>query len=152
MDTTLERDVTQLWSILFQIVLDGEKLVAAQLANHGLTTPQFYVLKTLMENEGRIPIGRIAALHGLTNATMTGLVKRLEAIDPPLVRREASPVDRRSVYVILTDAGRERFIAVQTDLMDQLRALLGLLSPEERESLLRDLTRYVAMISGRSHF
>ena len=152
MDTTLERDVTQLWSILFQIVLDGEKLVAAQLANHGLTTPQFYVLKTLVENEGRIPIGRIASLHGLTNATMTGLVKRLEAIDPPLVRREASPVDRRSVYVYLTDAGRERFIAVQTDLMDQLRALLGLLSPDERESLLRDLTRYVAMIGGRTHF
>src|ERR1700712_1059684 len=75
LDNQLERDVTELWALVFRLLLDGEKLVTAQLAEHNLTTPQFYVLKTLSEHDGRSAIGQIARLHGLTNATMTGLVK-----------------------------------------------------------------------------
>lgn len=149
MDTAFERDLLHFWALLFQIVLDGEKRVSEQLAQHGLTTPQFYVLKTLIEQDGRLTIGRLAKLHGLTNPTMTGLVKRLEAFDPPLVAREVNQQDHRSVYVLLTDAGRERFIGVQTDLMQQLRAVLGLLDAGERQALLFDLTRYVTILSGR---
>lgn len=148
MDNQLERDVEQLWALVFRLVLDGEKLLSAQLADHGLTPPQFYVLKTLSEHGGHCPIGQIARLHGLTNATMTGLVKRLEAIDPPLVTRETSHHDRRSVNVVLTQAGNDRFLAVQTDLMAQLRVVLGLIPAVERESILDDLTRYVTLITA----
>ena len=52
--------------MLFRLVMDGEKLLTAQLAMHDLTPPQFYVLKTLSEHEGHCPIGQIARLHGLT--------------------------------------------------------------------------------------
>ena len=96
--------------MLFRLVLDGEKLLTAQLAAHGLTTPQFYVLKTLSEQGGHAQIGQIARLHGLTNATMTGLVKRLEAFEPPLVMRETNRNDRRSVNVVMTQAGADRFL------------------------------------------
>ncbi len=146
MDNQLENDVEQLWALVFRLVLDGEKLLTAQLAAHGLTPPQFYVLKTLSEHGGHSPIGQIARLHGLTNATMTGLVKRLEALDPPLVVRETSHHDRRSVNVVLTQAGVDRFFAVQTDLMAQLRVVLGLIPAQERASILDDLRRYVTLI------
>lgn len=149
MDQAFERDLLQFWALLFQVVLDGEKRVSEMLAQHGLTTPQFYVLKTLIEHDGKLTIGRLAKLHGLTNATMTGLVKRLEIFEPPLVSRETNRADRRSVYVLLTEAGRERFIGVQADLMEQLRAVFSLLNAEERQSLLFDLTRYVTMLTGR---
>jgi DNA-binding MarR family transcriptional regulator len=149
-DEAFERDLNQFWALLFQIVLDGEKRISELLADHGLTTPQFYVLKTLIEQGGQITIGQLARLHGLTNATMTGLVSRLEQFEPPLVVREVNHRDRRSVYVVLTDAGRERFIGVQTDLMQQLRAVLGLLDADERRSLLFDLSRYVNMLTGRA--
>jgi DNA-binding MarR family transcriptional regulator len=144
----LEHDVSELWALLFRLVLDGEKLLAAQLADHGLTTPQFYVLKTLSEQNGHCPIGQIARLHGLTNATMTGLVKRLEAMTPPLVERETSHRDRRSVNVILTPAGEALFLAVQTDLMRQLQVVLSLINPEDRRALLDDLRRYVTLITA----
>ena len=148
MNDPLEHDVAQLWALLFRLVLDGEKLLTAQLADHGLTTPQFYVLKTLSEHNGRCPIGQIARLHGLTNATMTGLVKRLEAFTPPLVEREISHTDRRSVNVTLTEAGDALFLAVQTDLMQQLQLVLSLVSPQERETLIDDLRRYVTLITS----
>jgi len=146
LDMQLEIDAGQLWSLLFTIVLDGEKRLAANLAAHQLTPPQFYVLKTLTERGGRCPIGEIARQHHLTNATMTGLVKRLEAIDPPLVIREQRESDRRSVDVILTPAGAERFMAVQTDLLQQMQLLFSLLSDEERQGLIRYLNRYLEFV------
>ncbi len=146
METQLGIDAAQLWSLLFTIVLDGEKRLAANLATHQLTPPQFYVLKTLTERGGRCPIGEIARQHHLTNATMTGLVKRLEAIDPPLVIREQRESDRRSVDVIITPDGTERFMAVQTDLLQQMQMLFSLLSDAERGDLIRYLTRYLEFV------
>ena len=134
--------------MLFRLVLDGEKLLTAQLADHGLTPPQFYVLKTLSEHNGHCAIGQIARLHGLTNATMTGLVKRLEAFEPPLVERETNSHDRRSVNVVMTQAGADRFLAVQTNLMEQLRVVLSLINDEDRSAILNDLRRYMALITS----
>ena len=142
----LDEDAARLWALLFRLVLDGEKHIAGQLAMHGLTTPQFYVLKTLIEQGGRCPIGEIARLHGLTNATMTGLVGRMERDDPPLLRREPNRADKRSVIVILTEEGQARFQGVQDRLHDQLRTVLGLIPPEMRAVLIRELERYVDLI------
>lgn len=147
MNIDFERDIHQFWSLLFEIVLDGEKRLAAHLAAHELTPPQFYVIKTLAERGGRCAIGQIARQHHLTNATMTGLVKRLEAMTPPLVRRETGKEDGRSVDVLLTPEGETRFVAVQTDFINQARILLGLLSDKERQDLLHYLERYVSAIA-----
>jgi len=142
-----ERDVADLWSTLFDIVTDGEKRLALHFEAHQLTPPQFYVLKTLSENAGACRIGDIARDHHLTSATMTGLVKRLEAMDPPLVRCRRNQSDGRSVDVILTAAGDERFVAVQQGLMDQLRAVFGLLPDSERRDIIAKVRQYFAVFS-----
>ena len=147
MDDNLDRDVAELWSLLFDIVSDGEKRLASHFDAQQLTPPQFYVLKTLSENRGECRIGDIAREHHLTNATMTGLVKRLEAMDPPLVRRRPSATDGRSVDVVLTDEGSRRFVAVQRGLMDQLRAVFGLLPDTERRDIIAKVGLYFAIFS-----
>lgn len=147
MDDNLDRDVADLWSTLFDIVTDGEKRLAIHFESHQLTPPQFYVLKTLSENSGECRIGDIARDHHLTSATMTGLVKRLEAMDPPLVRRRRNQNDGRSVDVILTPEGRERFVAVQRGLIDQLRAVFGLLPDAERRDIIAKVRQYFAVFS-----
>ncbi len=145
MDQQFEQDMNTLWGLIFAIVADGEKRLAAHMAAHDLTPPQFYVLKTLVEHNGRCPIGQIARQHHLTNATMTGLVNRLEALK--LVQRERNPSDLRSVHVLLTPQGQERFLAVQNDLLNQLKSLLALTSPAEREELIDFLGRYVTFVT-----
>lgn len=139
-------DAEHLFTLLLNLVLDGEKRLAAHLTAHGLTTPQFYVLKTLIEQGGQWGIGQIARAHGLTNATMTGLINRLEAMDPPLVQRMINTSDRRAITVVLTPAGRARYQAVQDGLLEQLGLLLRLIPAEERRRLIDELSRYVNLI------
>jgi DNA-binding MarR family transcriptional regulator len=143
-DPLFALQVDAFWTVLLQIVLDAEKRLSAVLDAHGLTPPQFYVLKTLTEHEGRCPIGQIARLHGLTNATMSGLVKRLEALE--LVTRTTNAADRRSVYVTLTDAGAARYDAVRDELLGRLRAALARIDAAEREELFTYLAKYAGLI------
>ena len=147
MDNRLDRDVAELWSLLFDIVTDGEKRLASHMTAHDLTPPQFYVLKTLSENGGECRIGDIARDHHLTNATMTGLVKRLEAMNPPLVQRQRNASDGRSVNVSLTSDGAKRFFAVQHGLMEQLRAIFGLLPDDERRDIIEKVRVYFTILS-----
>lgn len=149
MDEDLDRDVAELWALLFDIVADGEKRLASHFDAHQLTPPQFYVLKTLAENQGECRIGDIARDHHLTNATMTGLVKRLEAMAPPLVKRQRSATDGRSVDVLLTAEGARRFVAVQRGLMKQLRAVFGLLPDAERRDIIAKVRLYFTIFSQR---
>lgn len=141
----VDQDVTVFWSLLLDIIADAEKRLAAYMAVHRLTPPQFFVLRTLVSHGGRYPIGQIAREHHLTNATLTGLVKRLEALHPPLVTREPSATDRRSVYVLLTPAGEQLFNEIQTGLLEQVRVVFSLLSPEERHDVLEKIARYVTV-------
>lgn len=145
-DTPLEQDTASFWSLLFEIIADMEKRLFAHMAAHQLTPPQFYVLKTLTEHGGRCRIGRIAEEHHLTNATMTGLVRRLENMTPPLVCREQSSSDRRAVEVLLTPAGQQRFVDVQEGILNQVRALLGMLPAEERRQLIERVEFYFGLL------
>lgn len=147
MNDQLDSDVAELWSLLFDIVTDGEKRLASHMSAHDLTPPQFYVLKTLSENGGECRIGDIARDHHLTNATMTGLVKRLEAMKPPLVKRQRNRADGRSVNVSLTEEGAKRFLSVQRGLMEQLRAIFGLLPDEERRDIIDKVRVYFTIFS-----
>ncbi len=139
-----DAEVASFWNLLMQMVLDGEKRLSAVLAQHDLTPPQFYVLKTLTEQGGRCNIGLMARLHGLTNPTMTGLVKRLEVSG--LVTRQHDPADRRAVSVMLTAQGQARYDAVRDYLLAQLREALRLIPADERARLRAYLTAYASLI------
>lgn len=69
----------------------------------GITYPQYLVLHTLWEEDGRT-IGAIAERLSLESSTITPLVKRLATTG--LVIRERDPADERHVRVSLTDRGR----------------------------------------------
>lgn len=69
----------------------------------GLTYPQYLVLHTLWEEDGR-SIGAIAERLALESSTVTPLVKRLEASGAVTRTRDAA--DERRVEVRLTERGR----------------------------------------------
>jgi DNA-binding MarR family transcriptional regulator len=143
----LTEDIHTFWNLAFEVVNLLEKRLFVFLAQQQLTPPQFFVLRTLIEHGGHCRIGQIAEEHHLTNATMTGLIKRMEAADPPLVQRVRSGSDGRSVDVHLTPHGAERFAAVQSTLMEQAGAVLRLLPVEERREAMEKIRFYLRLLS-----
>ena len=69
----------------------------------GLTYTQYVTMMALWEQDG-IPVKELGRRVYLDSATLTPLLKRLEARG--YVRRERSQVDERSVIISLTEEGR----------------------------------------------
>lgn len=70
----------------------------------GITYPQYLVLNSLWEADGRT-VGDIAKRLTLESANVTPLIKRLEA--GGFLIRTRNPMDDRQVLVTLTKLGRE---------------------------------------------
>jgi len=106
------------------------RITRNRLASYGLTTPQFFLLTALYEEDG-VPISALAQKVALDKATLTGLMDRLERDD--LIGRKADPDDRRAVRIFLTPKA-ESMRQKLTELYHQNNGMfLSILTSEERE-------------------
>ncbi|AOY92223.1 MarR family transcriptional regulator [Cupriavidus sp. USMAA2-4] len=79
------------------------KLYRKLLRPLGLTYPQYLVMLVLWEQD-EVTVSDIGARLNLDSATLTPLLKRLEA--QGLLKRARAAADERQVIVSLTEAGR----------------------------------------------
>jgi MarR family transcriptional regulator, organic hydroperoxide resistance regulator len=80
------------------------RLYASLLADLGLTYPQYLVMLVLWERPAPVAVGDLGGALKLDSGTLSPLLKRLEAAD--LVVRRRDPQDERRVLIELTDTGR----------------------------------------------
>ena len=85
-----------------------------------------YVLGVLDE-EGSIPMSRLAEVLDVSLSSTTGIVTRME--ERGLVERTHVREDRRVVLVGLTSAGREMAASIESAGRDHLAGVLGELTP-----------------------
>jgi DNA-binding MarR family transcriptional regulator len=88
---------------LYSTGLAMNKVYRKLLRKLDLTYPQYLVMLVLWERDG-VTVSDIGARLFLDSATLTPLLKRLEAAG--LVTRSRSAADERQVVVALSDAGR----------------------------------------------
>ena len=94
----------QLCFALYSTSLAMTKAYKPLLENLGLTYPQYLAMLVLWESDD-LTVKEIAARLSLDSATMTPLLKRLEA--QGYVERLRGVEDERQVHIRLTDTGRE---------------------------------------------
>lgn len=115
-------------------------LMTEVLEPHGLTQQQWGVMVAIVREPGTDQ-RRVAERQGIDANSASRLVDELEALT--LVRRVASPADRRSNQLELTSAGQHlRAELVGAVIASQERAL-ACLDDDEKETLLNLLTRVV---------
>jgi len=93
----------QLCFSLYSASMEINRTYKPLLDELGITYPQYLVLSTLWEEDGRT-VGSIAERLSLESSTVTPLVKRLEASS--LLTRVRQRGDERRVCVSLTRRGR----------------------------------------------
>lgn len=132
----LEEQVCFALTVAARTVVSVYKPVLAPL---GLTHPKYLVMLALWDEEP-MTVKRLSTLLQLDPATLSPLLKRLEALD--LVTRERDARDERSLAVGLTPKGRalrKKALKVPPAIVEQLG-----MSPGELQELHRTLTRVIA--------
>ena len=115
------------------------------IARCGLTGPQLTLMKELANTE-HLSVGRLTQAMHLSQATVTGILDRLERRG--LIRRVRSAQDKRRVDVCLTDNGRELLDRAPPLLHEEFIAQFSELQDWERTQMLSSLQRLVAMMEG----
>lgn len=93
----------QLCFALYSAQLAMGKVYRHQLVDLGLTYPQYLVMLVLWESD-RLTVSALGERLYLDSATLTPLLKRLQALG--LLRRDRATADQRQVLVTLTESGR----------------------------------------------
>jgi len=96
-----------------------------------LTYPQFVVMMALLQKD-KVSVTQLAETVGLSKATMTPLLKRLEVLE--YIRREFKTGDERQKCISLTTLGRE--LATDVDRVAKQALCATGLSHNEAEQLI----------------
>jgi DNA-binding MarR family transcriptional regulator len=112
----------------------------------GLTHPQYLVMLALWQHEP-LTVRELADLLSLESATLSPLLKRLEAIG--YLTRPRHPDDERALQVALTPKGRDlrqRAVAIPSAMMAKLD-----MDVEELQDLHRRLTDVIKRATAADH-
>ncbi|ADV66565.1 MarR family winged helix-turn-helix transcriptional regulator [Deinococcus maricopensis] len=117
-----------LWLTLDRVYTILSRRIAGKLAEVGLTSPQYRVLR-LLSDHGPLSPNTLAERLGVTPGNLTGILDRLESAGHLHRTREAG--DRRSVRVQITPQGTDLMRVAVPDVRDHVRTLFSTLTPEE---------------------
>lgn len=137
----LDHVLVALRRIVRAIDLHSKKLVQS----HHLTIPQVVLLKEI-QRHAHISLGDLARNASLSNATITGIVDRLEARN--LVRRVRSKADRRQVFVEINSAGDEVLRTTPPLLQERFIHELQGLQAWEQAQILSSLERVASIMDA----
>jgi DNA-binding MarR family transcriptional regulator/GNAT superfamily N-acetyltransferase len=127
--------------IVRSIDLHSKKLVQS----HNLTIPQVLLLREIQRG-GRLSLGDLAKKASLSNATVTGIIDRLEAKN--LVKRVRSETDRRQVFVEIMPEGAQMLTAMPPLLQENFLRKLKELEKWEQAQVLSSLARVASLMNA----
>ncbi len=121
-----------------------------QLLKHqDITVPQVMCLNELME-KGALTVAVLAASIHLSPSTMVGIIDRLEK--KKLVTRVRSNVDRRAVFIEVTEKGRKFITASPHLLYNKLNETLQRLSEENKIQVANALDLLILQMEKSTSF
>lgn len=131
--------------VLRRILRATENRARALSRVSGLTASQLLLLQTLAD-EVECTAGTIAFRLGITQATTTSLVHKLEAKGLVVKQRGAS--DRRQVWLSLSESGRTTLAEAPDDLQEVFRQRFDKLKDWEQMMLVASLERISTMLDA----
>ncbi len=139
---TTDQVLMALRRIIRAIDLHSRDLVGS----YGLTGPQLTVLRVLGDGRGRL-VGEVARTVHLSQATVTGIISRLQKRG--LVTRVRGNEDKRQVVVSLTPEAREILAQAPPLLQESFIEEFSKLQDWEQTQILSALQRVVAMMEAK---
>lgn len=142
-DDTAVEEIAEAWDAFMHAMRRARGRSAARLDGGGLSLSQYLLVVPLLD-EAPLPTGELAARALVSAPSATRMIDGLER--DGLVRRAASPDDRRVVLVSLTGEGA-RVVREKRELIRaRRRELVRTLAPAERAEAARILQRMATLV------
>ena len=109
-------------------------------------TPSQLIFMQMLEDEHEQTAGHIAARMGITQATTTSLLQKLEGLG--MIQRRKGESDRRQVWLSLTQAGRDVLAIAPDGVHARFREQFTALEDWEQAMLVAALERVAAMLGN----
>src|SRR4029077_8509703 len=112
-DAPMSNPGNEAWTLLFRLFVTAPGRVPQDAAEFELSPMQATVLR-LLEPDAPLPMRTVATRLCCDASNVTGIVDRLE--ERGLVRRQASPKDRRIKMLVVSETG----VVLRTQLLERL--------------------------------
>jgi DNA-binding MarR family transcriptional regulator len=142
-----DHQALRLWLRLLSCTVRIENKIRLCLRREfGTTLPRFDLMAQLERSAGGLRMSELSQRLMVSGGNVTGITDQLER--EGLVARTACPDDRRAFTVKLTDTGLKRFreMAARHELW--IIELLGGLSRDEKETMIRELWKVKTHINN----
>ncbi|MCU6792922.1 MULTISPECIES: MarR family winged helix-turn-helix transcriptional regulator [Paenibacillus] len=126
----LDLRLIRVWGKASRTVFENVK---KDIVSHGLDPVNFMILE-LLYSKGPHPVQKISETFSIPSGSITYVVDKLET--KALVKREASPTDRRTSNVVLTEKGKLFFDEIFPKHVETISHNLSFISNEEKEQLI----------------
>lgn len=113
----------------------------------GLTGPQLMILQSIASS-GEVSVGQVAKTISLSQATVTGILERLERRG--FVSRRRSDSDRRRVLVQVTEGGEQVLESAPPIMQEAFVDRFNSLQDWEQLMILSSLQRLVSLMDAKS--
>ncbi|MEQ8440966.1 MAG: MarR family transcriptional regulator [Alphaproteobacteria bacterium] len=134
-------------TVLRQILRATEAYDRIVTRSTGLTSSQLLLLQ-ILEDSGPSLAGTISTKMGISQATTTSLLHKLE--DKGLIVRRRGDTDRRQVWLSITDRGHETLAQAPEGLQIKFGERFATLADWERSMLIAGLERTAAMLDAEN--
>lgn len=136
----LTNKYSEIWDLIVGLTRKVNKEADKALEELGLSYFEYKVMCAL-EEEGKVPMSRVAEKYMLTKAGLTSIIDRLE--EKNYVTRIRSEEDRRVIYVELTDKGREKLAQSRKIFGEVIERFMKKLDNNELDNLEKILTKLI---------
>lgn len=142
METLYAAEILESLRRIIRSIDQHNKLLSKE---YKMTIPQLVCLRQLAK-EGDLTTGNLARMVFLSQATVTGILDRLEA--KGFITRERSRTDRRQVFVTLTAEGLRLTEEMPWPLQERFAQGLDSLTAQEQEQFNIMLKKLVEMMEA----
>jgi DNA-binding MarR family transcriptional regulator len=127
-------------------ILRTTELNSKQLMRETGLAPSQLIFMQMLDGEREQTAGYVAARMGITQATTTALLQKLESAG--MIQRRRGEKDRRQVLLSLTEAGRKVLAIAPDGVHAQFLAQFSALKDWEQQMLVASLERVADMLDS----
>jgi|TARA_R110000868_G_scaffold6485_4_gene36712 MarR family transcriptional regulator, organic hydroperoxide resistance regulator len=127
-------------------ILRTTELNSKRLMQETGLTPSQLIFMQLLDDEREQTAGYVAGRMGITQATTTALLQKLEALG--MIQRRKGETDRRQVWLSLTDAGRKVLTIAPDGVHARFQEQFAALDDWEQAMLIASLERVAALLGN----